>query len=85
VSYDDLRPRIGLFILRFCDAPDADRDAALKQLEALITEFRQIADASLTIPDHVYDAAAMKRRTRIAATPNNPFHSTAAADDRLRG
>jgi hypothetical protein len=82
ISYDLLRPRLDLFILRFRDSPDADRDNGLKALEAIVGEMKQIADGSLTIPDHVYDVAALKRRTRAATPPNNPLHPTAATGGR---
>jgi hypothetical protein len=66
VGYDLLRQRLDLFMLRFQDTPDASRDAALKQLEEIVSEFGRIAEGSLTIPDRVYDAAALKRRARAA-------------------
>jgi len=78
ISYDLLRPRFDLFILRFRDVPNVDRDAALEALEAIVGEMKQIADSSLTIPDHVYDAAALRRRNRAGAPPTSPLHQTAA-------
>jgi len=68
VGYDLLRQRLDLFMLRFRDAPDASRDAALKHLEEIVGEFGRIAEGSLTISDNVYDKAVLKRRARAAGS-----------------
>ena len=63
VSYDRLRQRLDVFMLRFVAEPDSERANALKEFQAIVDEFGSVAESSATIPDHVYDSAAAKRRT----------------------
>jgi hypothetical protein len=79
VGYDILRQRLDLFMLRLNGADGADRDAALNDLEDLISEFGRISQDSLTLPDKVYNASASKRRTPLA--PHAHDASPPAAGD----
>ncbi len=72
VSYDHLRSRLDVFMLRFVGQPDSERANALKEFQVIVDEFGSVGESSATIPDHVYDAAAAKRR-RLRPAPDESW------------
>ncbi|MCP3932686.1 MAG: SLATT domain-containing protein [Bacteroidetes bacterium] len=57
-KYAAMRRRLDVFILKYRDESNVDRQNALKEFEEIATQFGVLAEESPSIPDKVYDQAA---------------------------
>jgi hypothetical protein len=55
-GYEGLRSVLDLFILRYSNSENLDRELALSEFEKITLKFREIADKSPSISDKIYDS-----------------------------
>ncbi len=59
-KYASMRRSLDIFILRHHNKPGENRQSALEEFEKIATKFGELAEESPSIPDKVYDQAALE-------------------------